>query len=173
MKPTFTRPATLADAHSVAQRLRPEDRDEVLMASGIDPRLVLPAYVQGGREVYASGIEGGPAEILWGVDPVYGVPGGAVPWLLSTPAMFAHPVEFVVMSRRLWDGLHGRFEVLTNFVWAGNARHIRWLQWLGATVFRPVPLGPRSALFHKFTSNRQKCHTPTPPNGGPSNEPTT
>lgn len=83
----------------------------------MDPRIVLPAYVMEGREVYAAGIESeGRPEVLFGFDPIEGEPGAATIWLLSTPVIYDYPVEFVISSKRIFDDAHQRFELLTNFV---------------------------------------------------------
>ena len=152
----FTRPATVDDAASVAARLRDEDRDEVLALCGIDPILVLPAYVEEGREVYVAGLTSSDrAEIIWGVDPIYGVDRAAVIWLLSTPIMYEHPQLFVPESKRIWDDFHKRFDLLTNFADARNIRHHQWLKWLGAKFIRRVEsFGAQSLPFLEFASYR-------------------
>jgi hypothetical protein len=170
MKPIFVRPATLADARDVAARLREEDRQEVLAAGGMDPRIVFPAQVLEGREVLAAGIEGGPPEILFGCDPVVGAPEVGVVWLVSTPVLYDHPVEFVVTSRQLFQRFHERFRVLTNFVDERNVRHIKWLKWLGFIMVRRVErYGAQSRPFIEFASVRLQSdgedHGPTTDHG--------
>jgi len=159
MKPVFVRPASLEDTRLVAARLRPEDRDEVLAASGLDPLLALPAYVQEGREVYAAGLEfDGVPEVLFGLDPIPIEMPAACIWLLSTPRLYDFPVEFTVNSRRWFDEAHERFELLTNFVDARNTRHHGWLKWLGFTFIRRVEkFGAHSLPFIEFASYRPKC----------------
>ena len=130
MKPIFVRPATLADARDVAARLREEDRQEVLAAGGMDPRIVFPAYILEGREVFAAGVEGGPPVVLFGCDPVVGEPDVGIIWLVSTPVLYDHPVEFLKWSKAIFSDFHRRHWTLTNFVDARNTRHIRWLKWL-------------------------------------------
>jgi len=166
MKATFTRPATLEDAERVAARLREEDRQEVLAAGGVDPRIVLPSYVREGREVYAAGLaEEGLAELLWGIDPIPFYDGVAVVWMLSTDRIYDYPVEFVIRTREGLDQLHERFELLTNFIDARNERHIRWLKWLGFKFLRRIEqFGAQSLPFYEFASYRQKCASlPYPP----------
>lgn len=159
MKDTFTRPATLADAKRVAERLREADRQEVLAAGGVDPRIVLPSYVLEGREVYAAGLaEDGLAEILWGVDPIPYCDNAAVVWMLSTDRLYDYPVEFVVRAKEGFEQLHQRFELLTNFIDARNERHIKWLKWLGFKFLRRIErFGVQSLPFYEFASYRPKC----------------
>jgi hypothetical protein len=156
LKPIFVRAATEADALSVAQRLREEDRAEVLAAAGIDPRIILPAQVREGREIKAAGIAGGLAEVLFGCDPMTGDPSVGIIWMLSTPAIYKHPIEFVATSKRIIGDYRDRFEILTNFVDARNERHIRWLKRLGFHMLRRVEtFGAQSLPFIEFASFRE------------------
>lgn len=156
MTPTFVRRATLEDAHYVAANLRDADRDEVLAAAGVDPRLALPQFIAEGREVWAAGVESnGRAEILFGVDPIPYVEKAGVIWLLSTPVLYQYPVEFVSRSKELLDKFHERYELLTNYIDARNSRHIRWLKFMGFTLIRRVDrFGAQSLPFIEFASYR-------------------
>jgi hypothetical protein len=152
----YIRLASVEDAEHVAAHLRSEDRDEVLALCGMDPRLVLPAYVQEGREVHACGFIGKSPEILWGLDPIFGMEDtAAVIWMLSTPAIFEHPQHFVPYSKNVWEAAHQRFQLLTNFTDARNTRHHKWLKWLGAHFIRRVEhFGAQSRPFLEFASYR-------------------
>lgn len=156
MKPIFVRPASKADAITVAERLRDEDRAEVLAAGGIDPGVALPAQV-GKTEMFAAGLQSNDrAEILFGCDPVAGYPYVGVIWMLSTPVLFDHPVEFVITSRQVYQAYHEQYRVLTNFVDARNERHIEWLRWLGFHMLRRVErFGAQSLPFIEFASYKE------------------
>lgn len=159
MKPTFVRQASIGDAESVSLRLRKEDRDEALAASGLDPRLILPAYVREGRGVLAAGLEEtGRAEILFGVDPVLGCPEVGVAWLMATDVVFEHPQTFLPNSILWFEKVHEPYEVLTNFVDERNTRHLKWLQFLGCKLLRRVEsFGAYGLPFIEFASYRPKC----------------
>jgi hypothetical protein len=156
MLPTFVRRATLEDAETVAARIRPADRDECMAATGLPPELVLPQYVREGRECYAAGLKlDDRAEILFGVDPVYGHDRIGIIWLVSTPRIEEQPVEFVVMTKNLLEEFHKDFDVLTNFMDERNERHIRWLKWMGFKFLRRVEkYGAESRPFIEFASVR-------------------
>jgi hypothetical protein len=114
MKPIFVRSATLADVRTVAARLREADRQEVLAAVGMAPRLVSPAQYAEGREMFAAGLqENDRAEILFGCDPMTGDPSVGIIWLVSTDVMFDHPVEFVMTSKGIFADYQARYSVLT------------------------------------------------------------
>ena len=156
MKPIFVRSATLADVRSVAARLREADRQEVLAAVGVDPRLVFPAQYAEGREILAAGLqENDRAEIIFGCDPMTGDASVGIIWMVSTEVMYDHPVEFVTTSRRIFQDYQSRYRVLTNFVDARNERHIKWLRWLGCHMIRRVEkFGAQSLPFIEFASIR-------------------
>jgi hypothetical protein len=155
MKPVFVRPASLADARDVAARLREEDRQEVLAAGGLEPRIALPALILDGRAVFAAGIEGGSPEVLFGCDPVEGTPILGIIWMVSTPAIYEHPVEFIRTSKDIFRSFHERFLVLGNHVDARNVRHLRWLEWMGCKMVRRIEsFGAQSLPFMEFVSIR-------------------
>jgi hypothetical protein len=146
----------MEDAQYVAANLRDADRDEVLAACNLDPRLVLPLFIQEGREVWAAGVESNDrAEILYGVDPVECCPGAGTIWLLSTPVLYQYPVEFVVRSKELLDQFHERYELLGNYIDERNTRHIRWLKYMGFKILQRVEcFGAQSRPFLEFASFR-------------------
>jgi hypothetical protein len=151
----FIRKATTDDAAYVARNLRPHDHDEVRALTGVSPSFVLPAYVEDGREVYVAGLPDNVPQVIWGADPIEGVDRAAVVWLLSTPVMYHHAQLFIPMSKKLWDGFHERYDLLTNFTDARNTRHHKWLQWLGAVFLRRVEhFGAESRPFLEFASLR-------------------
>lgn len=154
MIPTFVRQATLADAQSVAQRLRPQDRAEVLAAGGVAPTAVFPAAVVEGREIMAGGLaEDDRAEVLFGCDPMFGDPSVGIVWMVSTDVIYEHPYEFARTARHILSIYHDRHQVLTNFVDARNTRHIRWLKWQGFHMIRRVEtFGAQSLPFIEFAS---------------------
>jgi hypothetical protein len=146
----------MEDVEFVANNLRKEDREEILASVGIEPSLALPAYVREGREVYAAGLcSDNRAEILYGFDPIFGVDRAAVIWLLSTPRIYDHPVEFVMRTKELYEEAHQRFDLLTNFIDARNRRHIVWLRSLGFVMLRRVEkFGYAGTPFIEFASFR-------------------
>jgi hypothetical protein len=154
MKPTFVRNATPEDILEVAYRLREEDRQEVLAATGLDPRLALPLAGQAGGEILAAGLQSNDrAEILFGVDPIPECPLVGVAWVLTTPVIYDYPVEFTVRSREFYDHFHQRYELLTNYMDERNTRHRKWLSWLGFKFIRRVEsFGAENRPFIEFAS---------------------
>ena len=154
MLPTFVRKATLEDAVTVAARIRPADRDECMAATGLPPEVILPAYIEDGRCCMAAGLQhDNRAEILFGIDPIVGHPRCGIIWLVSTPRIEEHPVEFVVMTKRLLADFHKDYDLLTNFIDERNTRHLQWLKWMGFMLLRRVEkFGAESRPFIEFAS---------------------
>lgn len=145
----FVRRATKADALYIAENLREADRQEVLAASGGDPRIILPALVDPRWETLCAGMGDTPV-VLFGCHEVYENPDVGVIWMLSTPVINRHRRLFMRCARRFVDVFHKRHTVLTNFIDARNTVHIRWLKLLGFKMLRRVPYGAQSLPFIEF-----------------------
>jgi hypothetical protein len=96
------------------------------------------------------------AEILFGVDPHPLVPRVGTIWLMSTPDIYDHPVEFVKRTVELLDTFHQDYDLLTNFMDERNERHLKWLRWMGFKLVRRVErYGAENRPFIEFVSFRQ------------------
>jgi hypothetical protein len=75
-----------------------------------------------------------------------------VPWLLAAPGLFTGPAlrGFVRHQERELAELSADVDFLTNIADARNTAHIRWLQRLGFTFFRSIPIGPAGLPFYEF-----------------------
>lgn len=73
----------------------------------------------------------------------------ACPWLLCSDVIRTVPRRFLEATKA-WtmDELeqHGK---LINYTYTEHKRSLRWLEWLGFTVYPAEPRGPYNALFHK------------------------
>jgi hypothetical protein len=126
------RPASLEDARWVASRLRREDADEVLIASGMDPRTVIGISFEQSAMVFSMVPEGEPPVALFGVSDDPTTAGLGIVWLLGTTEVARHALGVIEAARmylRLFlnvypAGLH-------NIVWSQNATHLRWCRMLG------------------------------------------
>ena len=130
MQTNTLRRATEIDLTEVVCRLRREDENE-FAALGVDDLLpaMLRAFPLCG-EVWAWDTEGGPIAILGvtpGDDPNIGHP-----WLIATPEMdHAGGARRPAWGRSCFDMIGSRYQTLFHLKWAGNRRHLAWLQRLG------------------------------------------
>lgn len=148
-------PATLADALEVGSTLRPEDRSECFLNSGLPPLAAVVgacrvsarswAVRRGDRAVAVFGFATSPGKSRW-----------ASVWLLMGRGTEDVP-------RRVWLETSRRgFELLSyfcpnmgNHVSVRNRRVIRWLGWLGFTILEARPHGVAGSDFHPFIFSRE------------------
>lgn len=129
------RPATPADARSLAPILRLQDMAEIKASSGLSPTSSLLRGVE--ISEWSQAVElGGEVAALFGVAEM--APGSAahkvgVPWLLGSPLFFREVSAFRLHRQAIrWiDRMHQVFPHLVNLVDARNTVSIQWLSRLG------------------------------------------
>lgn len=80
-------------------------------------------------------------------------------WMLTTEATQRHKYYTGKKSRAGIQALLQDWDVLWNYVDAGNVQTIQWLKWMGATVGEPEPLPPYGCLYRyfEFRKDKRKC----------------
>ena len=125
---------------------------EVRASHGLSPRRALRlALVVSGRYdlAFTATLENEPV-VMFGITPPSILDEVAVPWMLTTAAVEKHPKTFMKESRALFEVFKQSFPRMRNYVDARNTVAVRWLQWLGFSVYYPEPFGPDEMPFHKF-----------------------
>lgn len=141
------RPATLADAKSLASRLRTADIQE-LASLGKTPGEALTESVQATARAYVAVDKDDAPICIFGVLDVG--EGRGVVWLLGTDAIKQHYRQFLRLS---WQGLAlvmDGFTYLYNVADPRNDLHIRWIKWLGFKLGQMHPLGIHGEPFQFF-----------------------
>ena len=143
--------AKASHVREVASRMRREDRDEVIRATGRAPIIALASSFRASDECFSVMIDGRP-EGMFGVATLNVVGGLAAPWLLATDVITTNRREF--LSASIWwrDKLFSRHNTLRNVVDCQNGASIRWLSWMGATFSEPFKI--RSYDFMVFEMRR-------------------
>lgn len=131
------RKATVADAVSLAPRLRDADRQECWAALGMDPRVVLPLSATD-KHCWAVLDEGTPVA-LFGVSPVLHVPELGIVWMVTAPLRHRHKAALLRDAPKVLGMLHSICPLLGNHVDARNTTHIRWLRHAGFSFLRVKP----------------------------------
>lgn len=150
MSPLIIRPGTLADARSLAPRLRPADERELKLSSGGTSRDILQASVSMSDEVWAGESEG-VVIALGGLTLFDGPQRLGVPWMVGSDELLQHPIKLVREGRRFVSQWEKRCQVMTNFVHAENHVHIEWLKRIGFTMGHTFPeWGHGKAPFIQF-----------------------
>ena len=144
------RPFVATDVEFVADNMREADRAE-LRAGGFSPSAGLRMSVDSSTHLITGlGTDGNPAFILGAQKRPDS--SAAVIWMLGTDAIDRESKLFLLNSRPTLEALWELLDVSTlyNFVWKGNAVHIKWLRWLGFNLL-PRDDGPNKdfIFFYK------------------------
>lgn len=132
----WIRPASFADALTLADRLRYEDAREIAACWGLGAREGLFHCLMHSERQFVL-FEGAEPVALWGISGM--VDAGlriGVPWMLATDRLFDGRRERLQRSRRIVDHLLHDHDVLTNLTDADNTAHLRWLAWCGFRELR-------------------------------------
>lgn len=150
----YVKSLTLRDIRRVAPFLRSIDATEARVLGGLEP---FDALVQSWK------ISTSSWAIYLGHTPVgmFGsVPlpdGGAVAWMVGTPAMTVNPSRFAAASLPFVSRLLQRYEYLTNVLFQSNTVHIRWLEWLGFDI-EPAGYSRRGDALVRCKGVYATCH---------------
>jgi hypothetical protein len=147
---TFTlRPASYEDIVHVANNLRPLDHEEFVAYTGRSPERVMADAVFPSGTARCGCVNGEPAAI-YGVDDT---PEVTLPWMVGTPALegLAFGRFLLRTGRELFAGWAEEHGTLTNYAYAKNTLHIKFIRLLGCEVGDPQPYGALRLPFRKFT----------------------
>lgn len=151
------RVATLADAVSIAARLRVADRLEVEASSGLDAYTAVLRSFGDSARTWVAVIDGTP-ECIFGISEVS--PEVGVPWMLGTDEVSKQQRALVRDAKRTVDDMQAAYSTLMNFVHIDNRHSIIWLKRLGFKFLPPIPYGHHQQLFIPFVRHRQ-CVNPS------------
>lgn len=147
------RPATPADADSLAPRLRQADLNEIAAATDESPVAVLRRGVEESGVCFAIVSPSDPSEVwgLFGSTPLPASPLVGSVWLLGSDQLTRIAYRFLRQSKPWLDRLFGDRKLLCNVVDARNTVHVRWLRWLGFRfVSRRENFGRNGEAFIEF-----------------------
>ena len=152
----YVRPSLPGDPDKGAPILRAEDQQEIDAALGLDHVEILSL------SMHASPI---PLTIVDANEEPFAMLGAARhsqvpeyghPWLLSSDYLFGVKLPFIRQSRMWRDVIEQPYKIVGNVVDERNAKHVRWLKWLGYNfVNRHPEYGVQRKPFLEFT---RICH---------------
>ena len=146
-------PATVDHALSMMGRVRQVDLDECSACTSGTIEDALRTGIAVSDQTWA-GVEDGVVICVCGVAPVADMPGSGAVWLVSTNEMESAPRQFLRLSRKVLRSMLDIYPHLWNFADSRNVKALRWLQWLGFTIYEPIPYGPYGFPFHLFEMKR-------------------
>lgn len=156
----WVRDACLWDAIELAATMRQKDRDE--LAAGTPDREAMEALEDGlaiSAEAKVAITEEGKVMAIWGVVPAESVlgPRYGIGWLLTSGEVDRFPLAFFRETKAQLRDLLERWDGLTNAIWSGHEKALRWAARLGFQIF-PAELAPTGARFHAFYVDREVAH---------------
>lgn len=148
-------PTQPGDEEELEERLRPEDRFEVEELNRQPAgRVIFESVRRSERPVTFRTTNENRLVGIYGFSPHTPVSGTAAPWLLGTPELFEHRRVLVRRSRAVIECvLRQRYHMLSNVVWAGNDKSIRYIRALGFDM-GPVEHTLFGTPFRRFTRRR-------------------
>jgi hypothetical protein len=149
LRPRIERGAKAVHVAYVANRMRAADKDEVLASSGLAPFQALMQSVAVSDMLW-TGFNTDAPICVFGVRTESFMEGIGIPWMLGTDEMSVCKRDIVLKSTVIVESMLTRYRRLHNYVDARNKASIRWLRWLGFTIYDPVPYGMSQLPFHKF-----------------------
>lgn len=148
------RKPTTIDVVELVDNMRPADRKECELATGMDASGAVQISIGFSSYVAAVRVDGRLA-CIYGVCPSVLDPRVGIPWMLGTPEMDKWPVVIMKVSKACVEDMLKVYHELINWVHADNKRAIAWLKHLGFEVGEPAPYGPRNAQFCQFRQRRR------------------
>lgn len=138
------------DIYLIAQRMRRDDRNEVMASHGLMPEAAMRISYQTSSWIRTGTIDGEPF-CMFGVCPLSALSTVAAPWLLGTDRIREVKREFLRHNLELIPEMSKGFCRLENWVDVRNTMSVRWLKWLGFAIMPPEPFGVFGLPFHRFT----------------------
>jgi hypothetical protein len=145
--------ATPDHARALAPIMRAEDKAEIWAAAAVGPLEGLEISLAGSFQAWTWLVEGRPA-CMFGIGCPSLLAGIGTPWFLSSLLLDRHRVPLLKFYRPFLAEMSALFPVLTNWVDARHRTAIRWLAWMGFTLFPAEPHGPFNLPHHRIELRR-------------------
>jgi hypothetical protein len=142
-------PATSETLAYIAEHMSKADREEVWAASHSTPLEALQKSMDGSSKAWV-GLADGVPFCAFGVASSTLLSDVGVPWLLGTEDVPKHARVFLRVSKSYIHEQARWHKLLVNYVDARHARAVKWLRWLGFTMYPAEPFGPDQVPFHRF-----------------------
>ena len=140
--------STLEDIKYLEQRLRQEDKQEILAGSGLIPYYALLNGFQNSVIVFTIFNPKNKPIGIFGVDDVGNGVGGI--WLLATKDLATIKIAFLKQCREVVKVLNQKYKILWNYVDCRNEVHIKWLKWCDFKFLRKTNYGVLQKPFYEF-----------------------
>ena len=126
----FVRDTVQEDLNFLADNLRVEDRNEVIAASGLNPRVALQLGFRTSKRLKTICLTDGTPVSIYGVADT-NIKGLGSIWLLATPSIMKAQTSFLRGCRDALEEISEGYDAVFNYTDARNTVHHRWLKWCG------------------------------------------
>lgn len=145
----YYRPAKKDDIPYLAETMREQDRKEIWHSHGLTPLDALTFSFE--LAVENNSIIGDDGKVIGMFGVGEAAPRIGVPWLLASDELPKVQRQFLPESIKWVERVNERYDLLYNYVYAGNKTSIRWLKWLGFSFIRKIDdWGVHPAPFIEF-----------------------
>lgn len=146
-------PTTVEHVIELAETMRQEDRDEVWASAHFTAWDGLVSSIRYTDEPLTA-LADGVVLCIFGVGKRTLISRIGYPWMLSSNAVPQHLRTWARGSKVAFNYLTRNVDYMENYVDARYTSAVRWLKWLGFTVYPPEPFGKDQLDFHLFTWGR-------------------
>ena len=137
------------DIGAVAKRIRAIDREEIYLASLLDPERAIKVSVANAEYAYTVRYDDEVA-LVFGINRRSLLCDVFAPWMLGTDIVDSHPILFTRDSLVFIKRLVANYPMQENWVLEKNVAAVAWLKWLGFDMDPPAPHGACRANFIRF-----------------------
>lgn len=142
-------PARQEHIRTLAPVMRQADVEEVWAITRDTPYTALRRSVLGSRDP-KTGLADGRVVCMFGVANCSLLGDVGHPWLLASDELPQHFRAFLRRNREYVKRIRQVYPVMRNYVDARNLLAVRWLRWLGFSIYDAQPMGPDQLPFHPF-----------------------
>lgn len=153
MQVDFIKPNS-KDIQYIAQNMRDQDVTEVYASGGYTPIDALNQSLECSTLSSIALINDEPCAALGLVIPSL-LGGIGIPWLLGTEKVVQNKKVFMKETKSGILDMLTLCDKLVNYVHKENTVSVRWLKYMGFTLYEPEPFGIYGELFHKFELGRE------------------
>ena len=140
---------------SLAESMQKEDRDNAWAIAHLSPEQAIRHSVGASIESETWLADGGVMAIRVVSRGTFLSPYACV-WMLGAEGLRRYPIAFLKGSREWVERVLDEYDCLVNYVDGRNKRSLKWLKWLGFTIYPAAPLGIEGKMFHWVEKRKEE-----------------
>lgn len=141
-------------ADYIADNLKKADYIEVVGLVGRDVRREMKASIKASDWSRVCLIDGVPA-LVFGISTTDIFNKVGCVWMLTTDLTQEHKIWIGRATKKYLRKFMEHYNLLYNYVDAGNTFTLRWLAFLGATIYEPAPQGVFGLPYRRFEFTKE------------------